>query len=77
MISHAETLIGVDVNPAAGNYMKQSEKARFFNGTTQEFAKELQEPIYKTIFCWLTPTMQKKLYYKIFMTISLMLHDMA
>ena len=43
MIPHAETLIGVDVDPAAGSFMQQSEKVRFFNGTTQEFAKELQE----------------------------------
>ena len=43
MIPHAEQLIGVDMNPAAGNFMQQSEKVRFFNGTTQEFAKELQE----------------------------------
>ena len=42
MIPYAETLIGVDMNPAAGSYMEQSEKVRFFNGTTGEFAKELQ-----------------------------------
>lgn len=43
MIPHAEKLIGVDVNPIAGSFMEQSEKVRFFNGTTQEFAQELKE----------------------------------
>ena len=43
MIPYAEKLIGVDMNPAAGGFMQQSDKAQFFNGTTQEFAKELQK----------------------------------
>ncbi len=43
MIPYAEKLIGVDMNPAAGNFMQQSEKVHFFNGTTQEFAQELQK----------------------------------
>ncbi len=43
MIPHAEKLIGVDIDPAVGNFMQQSEKVRFFNGTTQEFAQELRE----------------------------------
>ena len=43
MIPHAEKLIGVDMNPEAGNFMLQSDKVRFFNGTTQQFAQELQE----------------------------------
>ena len=43
MIPHAEKLIGVDMNPAAGSFMQQSEKVHFFNGTTQQFAQQLQE----------------------------------
>ena len=42
MIPYSERLIGVDVNLDAGNYMQQSPNTRFFNGTTQEFAKELK-----------------------------------
>lgn len=41
IIPVAERLIGVDITPGAGNYMTKSENAQFFNGTTQEFAKEL------------------------------------
>ena len=43
MIPHAEKLIGVDIDPVAGHFMQQSDKVHFFNGTTQEFAKELNE----------------------------------
>ncbi|WP_211258671.1 class I SAM-dependent methyltransferase [Viridibacillus arvi] len=42
MDSVADQLIGVDINADAGNYMKNSAKAQFFHGTTQEFAKELE-----------------------------------
>ncbi|AFM39683.1 hypothetical protein Desaci_0621 [Desulfosporosinus acidiphilus SJ4] len=41
IIPYAEQLIGVDINSDAGGYMEASVKARFFNGTTQEYAKEL------------------------------------
>lgn len=39
---YAEKSIGVDIQGEAGNYMKQSQDARFVQGTTQEFAKELE-----------------------------------
>lgn len=41
IIPYAEKSIGVDIQPEAGNYMKQSQDTRFVKGTTQEFAKEL------------------------------------
>lgn len=39
---YAEKSIGVDIQREAGNYMKQSRDTRFVQGTTQEFAKELE-----------------------------------
>lgn len=42
IVPFAEQLIGVDISAEAGNYMQQSPNTRFFNGTTQEFAKELE-----------------------------------
>lgn len=39
---YAEKSIGVDIQPEAGNYMKQSQDTRFVKGTTLEFAKELE-----------------------------------
>lgn len=39
---YAEKSIGVDIQPEAGNYMKRSMDTRFVEGTTQEFAKELE-----------------------------------
>lgn len=38
----AGKLIGVDINPDAGRHMIKSGKTSFFNGTTQEFLKELK-----------------------------------
>ncbi|MGC7872890.1 class I SAM-dependent methyltransferase [Desulfosporosinus sp. SYSU MS00001] len=43
MIPYAGQLIGVDINPKAGSYMQASANTRFFNGSTQEFAKELEK----------------------------------
>ncbi|HEX9060086.1 MAG TPA: class I SAM-dependent methyltransferase [Clostridia bacterium] len=42
LIDFSEQLIGVDINEDSGNYMIKSPKARFFHGTTQMFAKELE-----------------------------------
>jgi predicted O-methyltransferase YrrM len=42
IIPFAEKLIGVDISAESGNYMQQSSKTRFFKGTTQEFAKEME-----------------------------------
>jgi len=42
IIPLAEQLVGVDINSDAGNYMRKSTNARFYKGTTQEFAKELE-----------------------------------
>ncbi len=42
VVPYAEKSIGVDIQPEAGNYMKQSRDTRFVKGTTQEFAKELE-----------------------------------
>jgi len=42
IIPYAEKSIGVDRQPEAGTYMKQSQDTRFIIGTTQEFAKELE-----------------------------------
>lgn len=42
MIPFTEQLIGVDIRAEAGNYMQQSPNARFFKGTTQEFAREIE-----------------------------------
>ncbi|MCB8818116.1 class I SAM-dependent methyltransferase [Desulfosporosinus shakirovi] len=42
IIPFAEQLIGVDISTEAYKYMQQSSKTRFFNGTTQELAKELK-----------------------------------
>lgn len=42
LIPIAEQLIGVDINADAGNFMMKSTNAQFFNGNTQEFAKELE-----------------------------------
>ncbi len=39
---YAEKSIGVDIQPEAGYYMKRSLDTRFVEGTTQEFAKELE-----------------------------------
>lgn len=39
---YAEKSIGVDIQPEAGNYIRQSQDTRFVKGTTQEFAKELE-----------------------------------
>jgi cephalosporin hydroxylase len=41
IIPVAEQLIGVDITPGAGSYMIKSPNVRFFNGTTQKFAEEL------------------------------------
>ena len=38
----AERSIGVDITPSAGNKMIKEMNAQFFNGTTQEYAKELE-----------------------------------
>lgn len=40
---YAEKSIGVDIQPEAGYYMKQSQNTRFVKGTTQEFVKELED----------------------------------
>jgi predicted O-methyltransferase YrrM len=42
IIPYAEQLIGVDINSNASCFMQESANARFFNGTTHEFAKELE-----------------------------------
>ncbi len=42
IIPFAEQLIGVDIRAEAGNYMQQAPNARFFKGTTQEFAREIE-----------------------------------
>lgn len=42
IIPFAEQLVGVDISMEAGNYMQQSSKTRFFKGTTQEFAREVE-----------------------------------
>lgn len=42
VVPYAEKSIGVDIQPEAGNYMKQSQDTRFVKGTTQEFAQELE-----------------------------------
>lgn len=42
LVPYAEQLIGVDISTEAGKYMQHSSKTRFFNGTTQEFAKEVR-----------------------------------
>jgi len=42
VVPYAEKSIGVDTQPEAGNYMKQSRDTRFVKCTTQEFAKELE-----------------------------------
>lgn len=41
IIPLAEQLIGVDISAEAGKAMQASPKARFFKGTTQDFAREL------------------------------------
>lgn len=41
MVNHAQQLIAVDINAAAGNNLIDSPKVTFFHGTTQDFAKEL------------------------------------
>lgn len=41
ILPFADQLVGVDISTDAGNYMQNSPKTRFFNGTTQEYAKEL------------------------------------
>lgn len=43
IIPYAEQLIGVDLDPNAGNYMEKSPKTRFVNATTQDFLKVLEE----------------------------------
>ncbi|QGU00165.1 hypothetical protein SYNTR_1571 [Candidatus Syntrophocurvum alkaliphilum] len=46
IIPYADKLIGVDVNPDAQNYMQKSDKTYFFNTTTEDFAKQLEnEPL--------------------------------
>ena len=42
IIPYAEELIGVDINPDAGQYMQISHKTRFIHATTQEFIKQLE-----------------------------------
>lgn len=42
IIPFAEQLVGVDIKAETGNYMQQSPKTRFFKGTTQEFAQEVE-----------------------------------
>ena len=42
IVPFSEQSIGVDISAEAGNYMLQSPNTRFFKGTTQEFAKEVE-----------------------------------
>lgn len=42
VIDFANQLTGVDINENACKYMSKSPKVRFFHGTTQDFAKELE-----------------------------------
>lgn len=42
MIPYAGDLIGVDLNPAAGEFMEKSGKARFVCASTDAYAEELQ-----------------------------------
>ncbi|GIP15717.1 hypothetical protein J40TS1_13590 [Paenibacillus montaniterrae] len=43
MIPYAEQLVGVDIDSGAGSHMQDLPKTRFFHGTTQQFAEELQK----------------------------------
>ncbi len=43
IISHAQRLIGVDINAEAGNWMAKSDKVQFVHSTTDEFAATLRE----------------------------------
>lgn len=46
VLPFAERLIGVDIDPEAARYIRRSDKARFFLGTTDEFADTLEaDPI--------------------------------
>lgn len=42
IIPCSDLLVGVDMNKDAGAYMNKSPNVKFFHGTTQEFAKELE-----------------------------------
>lgn len=42
IVHHAQTLVGVDVNPEAGKFMSSSKKATFVNSTTEDFASALR-----------------------------------
>jgi len=42
IIPYAEQLIGVDISPEAGKYMKKLSKTRFVNTSTEKFAEELR-----------------------------------
>jgi hypothetical protein len=42
IVPYAEHLIGVDMDPTAGDLMVKSQKTQFVCSTTEDFAKELQ-----------------------------------
>lgn len=41
MAEFSDQLVGVDINAGAGKYMLDAPKARFFHGSTEDFAKSL------------------------------------
>lgn len=43
MLPFAENLTGVDINPQAGSFMKQSPKARFICGSSDDVAAQLRD----------------------------------
>ncbi|MGD6966123.1 class I SAM-dependent methyltransferase [Rossellomorea vietnamensis] len=42
MAEFSDQLVGVDINDGAGKYMLKAPKARFFHGSTEDFAKSLE-----------------------------------
>jgi hypothetical protein len=40
MIPYAGQLLGVDIDPNAGNYMKKTPKTTFFNMNSEDFAQK-------------------------------------
>jgi cephalosporin hydroxylase len=42
MAEFSDQLVGVDINAGAGKYMLDVPKARFFHGSTENFAKSLE-----------------------------------
>lgn len=42
IIPHAQRLVGIDMNAEVGNWMAKSDKVRFVNSITDEFAAELR-----------------------------------